>query len=188
MGSVDPWSYVNGPLNWKTSCSIPPTCHVCICRYTREAGVRALERKFGAICRAVAVKVAEGHRGTEEEDLKPGKGMRQGGRRLTLGSSAFPLQVYTYRNNDRFDFSCKIKLGTRWSIFRKWVVNKGRSSSVIGASCSLESLWVQPPGEIILLFWCMDSSRVFQSAIVKNRNKTTNSPAWCHCLACQLLT
>uniref|UniRef100_A0A8C8DXI4 Lon protease homolog 2, peroxisomal n=1 Tax=Oryzias sinensis TaxID=183150 RepID=A0A8C8DXI4_9TELE len=32
-----------------------------ICRYTREAGVRSLERKIGAICRAVAVKVAEGH-------------------------------------------------------------------------------------------------------------------------------
>uniref|UniRef100_A0A7N8XEI0 Lon protease homolog 2, peroxisomal n=1 Tax=Mastacembelus armatus TaxID=205130 RepID=A0A7N8XEI0_9TELE len=31
-------------------------------RYTREAGVRSLERKIGAICRAVAVKVAEGHR------------------------------------------------------------------------------------------------------------------------------
>uniref|UniRef100_A0A3Q2PRW8 Lon protease homolog n=2 Tax=Fundulus heteroclitus TaxID=8078 RepID=A0A3Q2PRW8_FUNHE len=31
-----------------------------ISRYTREAGVRSLERKIGAICRAVAVKVAEG--------------------------------------------------------------------------------------------------------------------------------
>lgn len=30
-------------------------------RYTREAGVRSLERKIAAICRAVAVKVAEGH-------------------------------------------------------------------------------------------------------------------------------
>ncbi|XP_077997678.1 lon protease homolog 2, peroxisomal-like [Glandiceps talaboti] len=30
-----------------------------ISRYTREAGVRALERKIGALCRAVAVKVAE---------------------------------------------------------------------------------------------------------------------------------
>lgn len=71
---------------------IAPTCNVCIYRYTREAGVRALERKFGAICRAVAVKVAEGHRGTEEEDLKSGQGTRQGGRRLTLGSSVFHLQ------------------------------------------------------------------------------------------------
>ncbi|XP_035137836.1 lon protease homolog 2, peroxisomal isoform X5 [Callithrix jacchus] len=30
-----------------------------ITRYTREAGVRSLDRKLGAICRAVAVKVAE---------------------------------------------------------------------------------------------------------------------------------
>uniref|UniRef100_A0A7N9APN0 Lon peptidase 2, peroxisomal n=1 Tax=Mastacembelus armatus TaxID=205130 RepID=A0A7N9APN0_9TELE len=36
-------------------------------RYTREAGVRSLERKIGAICRAVAVKVAEGHRRVEIE-------------------------------------------------------------------------------------------------------------------------
>lgn len=28
-------------------------------RYTREAGVRSLERKIGAVCRAVAVRVAE---------------------------------------------------------------------------------------------------------------------------------
>uniref|UniRef100_A0A672YVP0 Lon protease homolog 2, peroxisomal n=1 Tax=Sphaeramia orbicularis TaxID=375764 RepID=A0A672YVP0_9TELE len=32
-----------------------------ITRYTREAGVRSLERKIGTICRAVAVRVAEGH-------------------------------------------------------------------------------------------------------------------------------
>lgn len=38
-----------------------------ISRYTREAGVRSLERKIGAICRAVAVKVAEGHRLTKTE-------------------------------------------------------------------------------------------------------------------------
>lgn len=31
-----------------------------ITRYTKEAGVRSLDRKLGAICRAVAVKVAEG--------------------------------------------------------------------------------------------------------------------------------
>lgn len=40
-----------------------------ITRYTREAGVRSLERKIGAICRAVAVKVAEGHRVTKTEAL-----------------------------------------------------------------------------------------------------------------------
>ncbi len=28
-------------------------------RYTREAGVRNMERKIGAICRAVALKIAE---------------------------------------------------------------------------------------------------------------------------------
>ncbi|NXS08997.1 LONP2 protease, partial [Neodrepanis coruscans] len=50
-----------------------------ITRYTREAGVRALDRKLGAICRAVAVKVAEGQHkeakpdraeGAEGEDCK----------------------------------------------------------------------------------------------------------------------
>ncbi|KAM8799494.1 LONP2 protease, partial [Eudromia elegans] len=49
-----------------------------ITRYTREAGVRSLDRKLGAICRAVAVKVAEGqHKETKpdrtevaEEDCK----------------------------------------------------------------------------------------------------------------------
>ncbi|XP_029952749.1 lon protease homolog 2, peroxisomal [Salarias fasciatus] len=35
--------------------------------YTREAGVRSLERKIGAICRAVAVKVAEAHKVTKTE-------------------------------------------------------------------------------------------------------------------------
>ncbi|XP_044047920.1 lon protease homolog 2, peroxisomal isoform X1 [Siniperca chuatsi] len=42
-----------------------------ISRYTREAGVRSLERKIGAICRAVAVKVAEGHRVTKTEASNP---------------------------------------------------------------------------------------------------------------------
>ncbi|XP_067276548.1 lon protease homolog 2, peroxisomal [Pseudorasbora parva] len=40
-----------------------------ISKYTREAGVRSLERKIGAICRAVAVKVAEGHKVSREESL-----------------------------------------------------------------------------------------------------------------------
>ncbi|CAH2323923.1 lon protease homolog 2, peroxisomal [Pelobates cultripes] len=45
---------------------IPPEATLeIITRYTREAGVRSLDRKLGAICRAVAVKVAEGqHRET----------------------------------------------------------------------------------------------------------------------------
>ncbi|XP_072836793.2 lon protease homolog 2, peroxisomal [Pogona vitticeps] len=38
-----------------------------ITSYTREAGVRSLDRKFGAICRAVAVKVAEG----QHKEAKP---------------------------------------------------------------------------------------------------------------------
>ncbi|KAJ3596782.1 hypothetical protein NHX12_003183 [Muraenolepis orangiensis] len=38
-----------------------------ISRYTREAGVRSLERKIGALCRAVAVKVAEGQKVTQQE-------------------------------------------------------------------------------------------------------------------------
>uniref|UniRef100_A0A8C6PR96 Lon peptidase 2, peroxisomal n=1 Tax=Nothobranchius furzeri TaxID=105023 RepID=A0A8C6PR96_NOTFU len=42
-----------------------------ICRYTREAGVRSLERKIGAICRAVAVKVAEGRRLPEAVTAPP---------------------------------------------------------------------------------------------------------------------
>ncbi|XP_063053611.1 lon protease homolog 2, peroxisomal [Engraulis encrasicolus] len=47
---------------------IPPhTTQDIISRYTREAGVRSLERKIGAICRAVAVKVAEGHKVARQE-------------------------------------------------------------------------------------------------------------------------
>uniref|UniRef100_UPI003AACF6DD lon protease homolog 2, peroxisomal isoform X2 n=1 Tax=Centroberyx gerrardi TaxID=166262 RepID=UPI003AACF6DD len=42
-----------------------------ITRYTREAGVRSLERKIGAICRAVAVKVAEGQKVTKPEASAP---------------------------------------------------------------------------------------------------------------------
>uniref|UniRef100_A0AAY5EFS8 Lon protease homolog 2, peroxisomal n=1 Tax=Electrophorus electricus TaxID=8005 RepID=A0AAY5EFS8_ELEEL len=43
------------------------TTHEIISKYTREAGVRSLERKIGAICRAVAVKVAEGHKMSKAE-------------------------------------------------------------------------------------------------------------------------
>ncbi|EHB12490.1 Peroxisomal Lon protease-like protein 2 [Heterocephalus glaber] len=51
-----------------------------ITRYTREAGVRSLDRKFGAICRAVAVKVAEGqHKDTklDRSDVAEGEGCRE---------------------------------------------------------------------------------------------------------------
>nr|XP_056718748.1 lon protease homolog 2, peroxisomal [Euleptes europaea] len=47
---------------------IPPEATLAIItRYTREAGVRSLDRKFGAVCRAVAVKVAEG----QHKETKP---------------------------------------------------------------------------------------------------------------------
>ncbi|XP_006882564.1 PREDICTED: lon protease homolog 2, peroxisomal [Elephantulus edwardii] len=51
-----------------------------ITRYTREAGVRSLDRKFGAICRAVAVKVAEGqHKEAklDRSDVTDGEGCRE---------------------------------------------------------------------------------------------------------------
>lgn len=44
--------------------------------------MRALERKIGAICRAVAVRVAEGHRVTKIEALNPERPTEQGGRSL----------------------------------------------------------------------------------------------------------
>ncbi|XP_069463151.1 lon protease homolog 2, peroxisomal [Ambystoma mexicanum] len=54
---------------------IPPeTTLEIITRYTREAGVRSLDRKFGAICRAVAVKVAEGqHKDTRSARPESGE-------------------------------------------------------------------------------------------------------------------
>uniref|UniRef100_A0A672HY68 Lon peptidase 2, peroxisomal n=1 Tax=Salarias fasciatus TaxID=181472 RepID=A0A672HY68_SALFA len=54
--------------------------------YTREAGVRSLERKIGAICRAVAVKVAEAHKVTKTET--PESSMLQEGERLPLIDNA----------------------------------------------------------------------------------------------------
>ncbi|XP_063169236.1 lon protease homolog 2, peroxisomal [Candoia aspera] len=43
-----------------------------ITRYTREAGVRSLDRKLGAICRAVAVKVAESQHKETRPDRSEG--------------------------------------------------------------------------------------------------------------------
>ncbi|XP_054631275.1 lon protease homolog 2, peroxisomal [Dunckerocampus dactyliophorus] len=58
---------------------IPPdTTKEIINRYTREAGVRSLERKMGAICRAVAVKIAENQRDSKSEDLTPECQTQQG--------------------------------------------------------------------------------------------------------------
>lgn len=53
---------------------------VCPLRYTREAGVRSLERKIGAICRAVAVKIAEGHGDVKTEDMTAEGPTQQGGK------------------------------------------------------------------------------------------------------------
>lgn len=39
-----------------------------ITKYTREAGVRSLERRIGAVCRAVAVKVVEKNKSLQDED------------------------------------------------------------------------------------------------------------------------
>ncbi|XP_003416393.1 lon protease homolog 2, peroxisomal isoform X2 [Loxodonta africana] len=51
-----------------------------ITRYTREAGVRSLDRRLGAICRAVAVKVAEGQHKEAKLDhlvMTEGEGCRE---------------------------------------------------------------------------------------------------------------
>lgn len=53
----------------------PPVNDCLYPRYTREAGVRSLDRKLGAICRAVAVKVAEGqHKETKPDRAEVGEG------------------------------------------------------------------------------------------------------------------
>uniref|UniRef100_A0A8C9XYY0 Lon protease homolog 2, peroxisomal n=1 Tax=Sander lucioperca TaxID=283035 RepID=A0A8C9XYY0_SANLU len=69
------------------------TQHI-ISSYTREAGVRSLERKFGAICRAVAVKVAEGHRVTKTEASSPEDPTQQEGKSR---SSVSPGEVTKIR-------------------------------------------------------------------------------------------
>jgi len=51
--------------------------NIIISKYTREAGVRTLERKLGALCREVAVKLAEqGTTGGQEEDCDTTEGMK----------------------------------------------------------------------------------------------------------------
>lgn len=45
--------------------------------------MRSLERKIGAICRAVAVKVAEGHRAAKAEAPTPEGPTQQGGNEVT---------------------------------------------------------------------------------------------------------
>jgi len=44
------------------------TVKLIVSKYTREAGVRTLERRIAAICRAVAVKVAENSPGRKAKD------------------------------------------------------------------------------------------------------------------------
>lgn len=46
--------------------------------------MRSLERKIGAICRAVAVKVAEGHRANKTEALTHDGPEQQGGKSPSL--------------------------------------------------------------------------------------------------------
>ncbi|KAF4091595.1 hypothetical protein AMELA_G00038750 [Ameiurus melas] len=60
-----------------------------ISKYTREAGVRSLERKIGAICRAVAVKVAEGHKMSRSESSSesgPGQDQAETGQDSDMAS------------------------------------------------------------------------------------------------------
>uniref|UniRef100_A0AAY4BR20 Lon protease homolog 2, peroxisomal n=1 Tax=Denticeps clupeoides TaxID=299321 RepID=A0AAY4BR20_9TELE len=60
-----------------------------ISRYTREAGVRSLERKIGAVCRAVAVKVAEGHKISKPDPSGPQHGPEEGETRERTGEEAY---------------------------------------------------------------------------------------------------
>lgn len=58
----------------------PALFETAVRRYTREAGVRSLDRRLGAICRAVAVKVAEG----QHKDTKPDRAEGADGEGLWL--------------------------------------------------------------------------------------------------------
>ncbi|XP_028263342.1 lon protease homolog 2, peroxisomal isoform X3 [Parambassis ranga] len=64
-----------------------------ISRYTQEAGVRSLERKIGAICRAVAVKVAEGYMPKTSETLKSENSMQQGDAACVFPDKAAPPEM-----------------------------------------------------------------------------------------------
>ncbi|MEQ2188596.1 Lon protease-like protein 2 [Goodea atripinnis] len=64
----------------------------CSDRYTREAGVRSLERKIGAICRAVAVKVAEGNR-VPETSSSGQEPQQEGGTLVVPFSVVTPLDL-----------------------------------------------------------------------------------------------
>uniref|UniRef100_A0A3B3ZDA3 Lon N-terminal domain-containing protein n=1 Tax=Periophthalmus magnuspinnatus TaxID=409849 RepID=A0A3B3ZDA3_9GOBI len=65
-----------------------------ISRYTREAGVRSLERKIGTVCRAVAVKVAEGQNISNMESLTPEcQGQQAGESSLSQNTKEAPPEM-----------------------------------------------------------------------------------------------
>ena len=49
-----------------------------VSKYTREAGVRMLERRIGAVCRAVAVKVAENSSKNKQQSEGKEEGVKVG--------------------------------------------------------------------------------------------------------------
>lgn len=53
------------------------TLKVIVAKYTREAGVRTLERRIGGVCRAVAVRVAEHASKAKHEKMDVGGGKKQ---------------------------------------------------------------------------------------------------------------
>lgn len=66
-----------------------------ISRYTREAGVRSLERRIGTVCRAVAVKVAEGqlHIAGSEGATSEGQGQQAGDSRAKDTPPEMPIVI-----------------------------------------------------------------------------------------------